>query len=121
VVIGTVQGDHHNIGKNLVAMMLEGAGFRVVDLGIDVKPQAFVQAVREHTPDIVAMSALLTTTMLRMAETVNALKEAGMRDRVKIMAGGAPVTDEFVKKIGGDGYASNAGAAVDKAKELLGW
>ncbi|MBZ5564755.1 MAG: corrinoid protein [Acidobacteriia bacterium] len=120
VVIGTVQGDHHNIGKNLVAMMLEGAGFRVVDLGIDVKPQAFVQAVSEHKPDIVAMSALLTTTMLRMAETVNALKEANVRDRVKVMAGGAPVTDEFVKKIGADGYASNAGAAVDKAKELLG-
>jgi 5-methyltetrahydrofolate--homocysteine methyltransferase len=120
VVIGTVQGDHHNIGKNLVAMMLEGASFRVVDLGIDVKPEAFVQAVSEHKPEIVAMSALLTTTMLRMAETVNALKEAGMRDRVKIMAGGAPVTDEFVKHIGADGYAPNAGAAVDKAKELLG-
>jgi 5-methyltetrahydrofolate--homocysteine methyltransferase len=119
VVIGTVQGDHHNIGKNLVAMMLEGAGFRVVDLGIDVKPQAFVQAVSEHKPDIVAMSALLTTTMLRMAETVNALKEANMRDRVKVMAGGAPVTDEFVKKIGADGYASNAAAAVEKAKGLL--
>ncbi|MBI4165014.1 MAG: corrinoid protein [Acidobacteria bacterium] len=120
VVIGTVQGDHHSIGKNLVAMMLEGAGYRVVDLGIDVTPQTFVQAVSEHKPDIVAMSALLTTTMLRMAETVNALKDAGMRDCVKIMAGGAPVTDEFVKNIGGDGYASNAGAAVDKAKELLG-
>jgi 5-methyltetrahydrofolate--homocysteine methyltransferase len=120
VVIGTVEGDLHNIGKNLVAMMLEGAGFRVVDLGINVKPQVFVQAVSEHKPEILAMSALLTTTMLRMADTVNALKEANMRDRVKIMVGGAPVTDEFVKRIGGDGYASNAGAAVDKAKELLG-
>ena len=120
VVIGTVQGDHHNIGKNLVAMMMEGAGFRVVDLGIDVQPQAFVRAASEHKADIVAMSALLTTTMLRMAETVKALKEANLRDRVKVMAGGAPVTEEFVKQIGGDGYATNAGAAVDKAKELLG-
>jgi 5-methyltetrahydrofolate--homocysteine methyltransferase len=120
VVIGTVEGDLHNIGKNLVAMMLEGAGFRVVDLGINVKPQAFVKAVSEHKPDIVAMSALLSTTMLRMPDTINALKEAEMRHRVKIMVGGAPVTDEFVKHIGADGYASNAGAAVDKAKELLG-
>jgi len=120
VVIGTVQGDLHNIGKNLVAMMLEGAGFQVIDLGIDVKPQAFVRAVADHKPDIVALSALLSTTMLRMADTVNALQEAGMRDQVKIMAGGAPVTEEFVKNIGADGYASNAGAAVDKAKELLG-
>lgn len=120
VVIGTVQGDLHNIGKNLVAMMLEGAGFRVIDLGIDVKPQAFVKAVSQHKPDIVALSALLSTTMLRMADTINALKEANMREGVKIMAGGAPVTEEFVKNIGADGYASNAGAAVDKAKELLG-
>lgn len=120
VVIGTVQGDLHNIGKNLVAMMLEGAGFQVIDLGIDVKPQAFVRAVADHKPDIVALSALLSTTMLRMADTINALQEAGMRDQVKIMAGGAPVTEEFVKNIGADGYASNAGAAVDKAKELLG-
>ena len=119
VVIGTVQGDLHNIGKNLVAMMLEGAGFRVIDLGIDVKPQAFVKAVSQHKPDIVALSALLSTTMLRMADTINALKEANMREGVKIMAGGAPVTDEFAKHIGADGYASNAGAAVDKAKELL--
>lgn len=120
VVIGTVQGDLHNIGKNLVAMMLEGAGFQVIDLGINVKPQAFVRAVADHKPDIVALSALLSTTMLRMADTINALQEAGMRDQVKIMAGGAPVTEEFVKNIGADGYASNAGAAVDKAKELLG-
>lgn len=120
VVIGTVEGDIHNIGKNLVAMMMEGAGFKLIDLGVDVKPQAFVQAAREHKPDIVAMSALLTTTMPKMVETVNALKEAGIRDRVKIMAGGAPVTDEFVKKIGADAYGSNAAAAVDKAKALLG-
>jgi corrinoid protein of di/trimethylamine methyltransferase len=120
VVIGTVEGDIHNIGKNLVAMMMEGAGFKVIDLGIDVKPAAFVKATQENKPDIVAMSALLTTTMPKMAETVNALKEAGIRDRVKIMAGGAPVTDEFVKKIGADAYGSNAAAAVDKAKALLG-
>lgn len=120
VIIGTVEGDIHNIGKNLVAMMMEGAGFKVIDLGIDVKPQTFVEAARRHKADLVAMSALLTTTMPKMAATVEALKEAGIRDCVKIMAGGAPVTDEFVKRIGADGYGSNAAVAVDKAKELLG-
>jgi 5-methyltetrahydrofolate--homocysteine methyltransferase len=120
VVIGTVEGDIHNIGKNLVAMLLEGAGFRVIDLGIDIKPPAFVQAARQHKADIVAMSALLTTTMPKMAETVNALRAAGIREKIKIMAGGAPVTDEFVKRIGADAYASNAAAAVDKAKALMG-
>jgi 5-methyltetrahydrofolate--homocysteine methyltransferase len=120
VVVGTVEGDIHNIGKNLVAMMFEGAGFKVIDLGVDVKPQAFVAAVKEHKPDVLAMSALLTTTMLKMAETVTALCESGLRERVKVMAGGAPVTADFVAKIGGDGYASNAAAAVDKAKALLG-
>jgi len=119
VVVGTVEGDIHNIGKNLVAMMFEGAGFRVIDLGVDVKPQAFVAAVKEHKPDVLAMSALLTTTMPKMGETVTALREAGLRERVKVMAGGAPVTADFVAEIGGDGYATNAAAAVDKAKALL--
>jgi len=119
VVIGTVEGDVHNVGKNLVAMVLEGGGFHVIDLGVDVKPQAFVQAVKEHRPDIVAMSALLTTTVTKMAETIQVLQEAGLRDQVKVLAGGAPVTKAFVAKIGGDGYAPNAITAVDKAKALL--
>jgi len=120
VVIGTVQGDLHNIGKNLVAMMLEGAGFTVVDLGIDVKPQAFLDAVVQHKPKLLGMSALLTTTMPRMGETIRALEEAGIREQVKIMAGGAPVTEGFVAKIGADAYAANAGTAVDVAKALVG-
>jgi 5-methyltetrahydrofolate--homocysteine methyltransferase len=120
VVIGTVEGDIHNIGKNLVAMLFEGAGFRVIDLGVDVKPAAFVRAVADHKPDILAMSALLTTTMPNMGRTVDALREAGLRGRVRVMAGGAPVTQAFVDKIGGDGYAPNAAAAVDEAKALLG-
>ena len=95
VVIGTVQGDLHNIGKNLVAMMLEGAGFTVVDLGIDVKPQAFLDAVKQHKPKLLGMSALLTTTMPRMGETIRALEEAGIRSQVKVMVGGAPVTEGF--------------------------
>jgi 5-methyltetrahydrofolate--homocysteine methyltransferase len=120
VVIGTVEGDLHDIGKNLVAMMLEGAGFTVVDLGTDVKPERFVKAVKEHRPAILGMSALLTTTMPKMGETVNALREAGIRDRIKVMAGGAPVTQEFVEQMGGDAYGSNATAAVEKAKMLMG-
>lgn len=120
VVIGTVQGDLHNIGKNLVAMMLEGAGFTVVDLGIDVKPQAFLDAVKQHKPRLLGMSALLTTTMPRMAQTVRALEEAGIRSQVKIMIGGAPVTQDFVANIRADAYAANAGSAVDVAKALVG-
>jgi 5-methyltetrahydrofolate--homocysteine methyltransferase len=120
VVIGTVEGDIHNVGKDLVAMVLEGSGFKVVDLGVDVKPQTFVQAVREHQPDVLAMSALLSTTVPKMAETIQALQAAGLRDRVKVLAGGAPVTAAYVAQIGGDGYAPNAIAAVDKAKALLG-
>ena len=120
VVIGTVQGDLHNIGKNLVAMMLEGAGFTVVDLGIDVKPQAFLDAVKQHKPKLLGMSALLTTTMPRMGETIRALEEAGIRSQVKVMVGGAPVTEEFVAKIRADAYAANAGTAVDVAKALVG-
>ena len=119
IIIGTMEGDIHNVGKNLVAMVLEGAGFNVVDLGVDVKPEAFIDAAKEHKPDIVAMSALLTTTMPKMAETIEALQEAGIRDQVKVMAGGAPVTEEYVMQIGGDGHALNAVLAVEKAKELL--
>jgi len=120
VVIGTMEGDLHDIGKNLVGMMLEGAGFTIVDLGTDVKPQRFVDAVKEHKPKIVGMSALLTTTMPKMGETINALKEAGIRDQIKVMAGGAPVTQDFVDEIGADAYGSNATAAVEKAKAFVG-
>jgi corrinoid protein of di/trimethylamine methyltransferase len=119
-LIGTVEGDLHDIGKNLVSMMLEGAGFQVVDLGTNITAQQFVDAVKEHQPDILGMSALLTTTMPRMEETIQALKEAGIRDQVKIMAGGAPVTQDFVDKIGGDAYGANAASATEKAKELVG-
>lgn len=120
LVIGTVKGDLHDIGKNLVGMMFEGAGFQVVDIGIDKSPQEFVDALKEHNASLFGMSALLTTTMPMMEETVNAIKEAGLRDQVKIMVGGAPVTSEFAKEIGADAYASNAASAVDKGKELLG-
>lgn len=118
VVIGTVEGDLHDIGKNLVAMMLKGGGFNVVDLGTDIKPQQYVEAVKTHKPIIVGMSALLTTTMPRMKETIDSLKEAGLRDKVKVMAGGAPVSEKFVKDIGGDAYAPNAAAAVETAKKI---
>ena len=120
LVIGTVKGDLHDIGKNLVGMMFEGAGFKVVDIGIDQEPQAFVDAVKEHKAELFGMSALLTTTMPKMGETINAIKEAGIRDQVKIMIGGAPVTAEFAQEIGADAYASNAASAVDTGKELLG-
>jgi 5-methyltetrahydrofolate--homocysteine methyltransferase len=119
IVIGTVQGDLHDIGKNLVGMMCEGAGFQVIDAGIDIKPQAFVDAVRENDADILAMSALLTTTMPQMAETLRALDESGLREGLKIMVGGAPVTEAFADDIGADGFAPNAATAVDKAKELM--
>jgi 5-methyltetrahydrofolate--homocysteine methyltransferase len=119
VIIGTVEGDLHDIGKNLVAMMLQGSGFKVVDLGTNISPQAIVDAVKEHHPQIIGMSALLTTTMPKMEETIEALKEAGIRDQVKIMAGGAPVTQDFVDKIGANAYGANAAAASGKAKALL--
>ena len=119
-VIGTVKGDLHDIGKNLVGMMFEGAGFNVIDLGIDLEPSAFVDAIKKHNASLFGMSALLTTTMPKMAETINAINEAGIRDQVKIMIGGAPVTAEFAKEIGADAYASNAASAVDKGKELMG-
>lgn len=120
MVIGTVKGDLHDIGKNLVAMMMEGAGFQVIDLGIDVPAEKFIQAVQEHKPQLVGMSALLTTTMIQIRENIKAFKEAGIRDAVKIMVGGAPVTQKFADEVGADGYAPDAASAVDKAKELLG-
>jgi len=119
VVIGTVKGDLHDIGKNLVASMLEGGGFEVIDLGADVPAEKFVEAVREKQPDLVCMSALLTVTMPAMKTTIEALKAAGLRDRVKIMVGGAPVTEEYARQIGADGYAENASRAVIAAKQLL--
>ena len=119
VLAGTVQGDLHDIGKNLVTMMMEGAGFRIVDLGTDVAPEKFVEAVKEEHPDIVAMSALLTTTTRSIIATIKALEEAGLRDQVKIMVGGAPITQEFADKVGADGFAPDAGSAARKAKELI--
>jgi uroporphyrinogen decarboxylase len=120
VVIGTVKGDLHDIGKNLVTMMTESQGFRVFDLGISVSPEKFAEAVMDKKPDILAMSALLTTTMLEMRKTISALKEAGVRDRLKIIIGGAPVTQDYANQIGADGYAYDAPGAVKKMKELLG-
>jgi 5-methyltetrahydrofolate--homocysteine methyltransferase len=120
VIIGTVKGDLHDIGKNLVSMMMEGAGFSMVDLGVDVPPERFVQKVQEIRPDIVAMSALLSTTMPSMRMTVEALKQAGVRGKVKVMIGGAPVTDKYAQEIGADCYAPDAGSAVTKAKQILG-
>jgi 5-methyltetrahydrofolate--homocysteine methyltransferase len=119
IVAGTVKGDLHDIGKNLVCMMLEGAGFTVVDLGADVAPEAFVSAVNEHHPDFIAMSALLTTTMPNMQTTIEALKAAGVRDKVKVLIGGAPITDAYAEKIGADGYAPDASRAVKLAKALV--
>ncbi len=119
VVIGTVQGDLHDIGKNLVAMMLEGGGYEMIDLGVDIPPDQFVEAVDEHSPNIVAMSALLTTTMPGMKDTIDALEGAGMRDKVKVMIGGAPVTQDYADEIGADGYAPDAASAVDLAAELI--
>lgn len=118
VVIGTVKGDLHDIGKNLVAMMLEGAGFEVIDLGVDVRPEVFVGAVLEHRPDLVGLSALLTTTMVSIGLVVESLKAAGLRDQVKIMVGGAAVNDVFAAKIGADGYAADANKAVTLAQAL---
>jgi 5-methyltetrahydrofolate--homocysteine methyltransferase len=117
VIVGTVKGDLHDIGKNLVSMMMEGAGFDVVDLGVDIEAAKFVEAVKEHQPDIVALSALLTTTMPSMKLTINALTEAGIRSQVKVMVGGAPVSQTFADEIGADLFASNAAAAANIAKE----
>ncbi len=119
IVIGTVKGDLHDIGKNLVVMMLEGAGYTVHDLGNDVSPEAFVRATEEHGVDIVAMSALLTTTVPMMTETIDALKEAELRTKVKVIVGGAPVSDELAKKIEADGYAPDGASAVDVISKLV--
>ncbi|AFV10607.1 trimethylamine corrinoid protein 1 [Thermacetogenium phaeum DSM 12270] len=119
VVIGTVRGDLHDIGKNLVAMMMESSGFTVYNLGVDIEPAKFVEAVKEYRPDIVAMSALLTTTMMNMKETIDALKEAGLKDKVKVIIGGAPITQEFADEIGADGYAPDAASATELCKQLV--
>jgi len=119
VIIGTVKGDLHDIGKNIVSMMLKGARFEIMDLGIDVPPGKFVEIVQAKGADIIAMSSLLTTSMGAMKDTIKLLKDAGIRDKVKIIVGGAPVTQNFADSIGADGYAKDAATAVDKAKELL--
>jgi len=119
VVIGSVEGDLHDIGKDLVTTMLEGAGFEVIDLGVEVRADRFVEAVKEAEPSIVAMSALLTTTMVKMPEVISGLTEAGLRSKVKIIVGGAPVTETFANEIGADGYADDAAAAVTVVKELI--
>jgi methylmalonyl-CoA mutase cobalamin-binding domain/chain len=118
-VMGTVKGDVHDIGKNLVNIMLEGAGFEVIDLGVQVPPEKFLAAIEEHQPDIVGFSAFLTTTMPMFKANINALEKAGMRDRVIVMVGGAPVTQEYADAVGADGYASDASAAVKLAKQLI--
>lgn len=119
VILGTVKGDLHDIGKNLVAMMLEGVGFQIIDLGVDVATDRFLNAVREYKPDILAMSALLTTTMGAMREAIEALKREGLRDEVVVMVGGAPVNAEFASQIGADGYAPDAASAAELAKALV--
>ncbi|RPJ25784.1 MAG: cobalamin-binding protein [Chloroflexi bacterium] len=119
VLIGTVKGDLHDIGKNLVALMLEGAGFEVKDLGVDVPVEKFIQATQDEKPDIVAMSALLTTTMQMMKQTIDAIGAAGLRDKVKIIIGGAPVTETFANEIGADGFSQDASRAVGVAKSLI--
>jgi 5-methyltetrahydrofolate--homocysteine methyltransferase len=119
VLVGTVRGDLHDIGKNLVIMMLKGQGFEVEDLGVSVSPDAFVQAVKNRKPDILAMSALLTTTMLEMKNTIQALKDAGIREDIRVIVGGAPVTEKYARDVGADGYAYDAPGAAQKCKELL--
>jgi 5-methyltetrahydrofolate--homocysteine methyltransferase len=119
VVIGTVKGDLHDIGKSLVAMMIEGANFEVHDLGVDVSPEQFVAAVKKYKPNIIAMSALLTTTLPYMRDVIRSLEEAGLRDEVKVMVGGAPITQKFADSIGADGFAPDGATAVKKARELI--
>jgi len=120
ILMGTVKGDLHDIGKNLVNMMCEGAGFEVIDIGFNADPEKFVEAIKQHQPDVVGMSAMLTTTMRAMAHTIKAIEEAGLRTKVKIMVGGAPVDAAFAHRIGADGYGSNAPSGVDLAKQLAG-
>ena len=120
VVLGTARGDLHDIGKNLVAMMLEGAGFEIIDLGVDVSPEKFIETAKEKKADLVGLSALLTTTMPSMKDVVKAMGESSLKDKVKVMIGGAPVTQSYADEIGADGYAPDAASAVDEAKQLLG-
>ena len=120
VLLGTVQGDLHDIGKNLVGMMCEGAGFQVIDLGFNLEPEKFTEAIKTHQPEIVGMSALLTTTMRAMGHTIKAIEEAGLRDKIKVMVGGAPVDAEFAERIGADGYGHNAASGAELAKKLAG-
>ena len=119
VVIGTVKGDLHDIGKNIVGMMLQGAGYKIVDLGADVSKEKFIEFAQKESPDIVGMSALLTTTMVYMKEVIQGLKDAGLRDKIKVIIGGAPVTQAYADKIEADGYASDAASAIDLAEGLL--
>jgi 5-methyltetrahydrofolate--homocysteine methyltransferase len=119
LVLGTVKGDLHDIGKNLVSMMLEGAGFEIIDLGVDVTPEKFIAAIKDNKAQVIGMSALLTTTMLNMKTTIESLKTDGIRDQVKIVIGGAPVTQSYADEIGADGYAADAASAVGEVKRLL--
>jgi 5-methyltetrahydrofolate--homocysteine methyltransferase len=119
VVMGTVEGDIHDIGKRIVSFLLEGTGFEVIDLGVDVKADAFIQAIEKHNPNVLGMSALLTTTMPNMGKTIDLLKEKGLRNKIKIVVGGAPITEQFAQSIGADGYALEAGSAVELVKKLL--
>ena len=119
IVIGTVEGDIHDIGKKIVSFLLKGIGYKVVDLGVDIKAEAFAQAVEDHHPDVLGLSALLTTTMLNMGKTIDILKGKGLCDKTKIIVGGAPINGQFAKSIGADGYAPDASSAVDLVKRLL--
>ena len=119
VVAGTVEGDLHDIGKNLVCMMLKGAGFEIIDLGVDVKPESFVEATKREKPDILVISALLTTTMLNIPKVINALREAGVREKVKVLIGGAPVSRDYAEEIGADGYSEDSSSAVELARKLV--
>ena len=119
VVIGTVKGDLHDIGKNLVKMMLEGAGFEVIDLGVDVSADKFVSAVKEHHPDILGMSALLTTTMVNMVDVIKSLQLSDLREKIKVMIGGAPITQNYAEQIGADGYSPDAASAAEDAKKFI--
>jgi 5-methyltetrahydrofolate--homocysteine methyltransferase len=120
IVMGTVKGDLHDIGKNLVSMLCEGAGFEIINIGFNAEPEKFIAAIKEHQPQIIGMSAMLTTTMRAMGQTIKAIEEAGLRDQVKVMVGGAPVDKEFADAIGADGYGSNAPSGADMAKQLVG-
>ncbi len=120
IILGSAKGDLHDIGKNLVRMMLEGAGFEVIDLGVDISPEVFVKAVQKHKPHCIGISSLLTTTMPAMGKTIEALEKAGLRDQIKVLVGGAPVTQKYADQIGADGYAEDASSAVDVAKSLVG-